>query len=287
MIEAGLIYPMKVNRKIDTGYVLEKDSQEVLLHHNEVTVELNVDEEVTVFVYQDKKGNLCGTTVLPKATKNTYGWATVQKVIPNLGVFVSFETTTEVLVSKDTLPLYEHVWPQEEDHLYITLTTDKRNRLLGVPATEGVIEQIREWAPNDYLNQHVKGWVYHTSREGSAIITDEDYRGFVHHTERKDEPRLGEQIDGRVIDVKEDGTINISLRPLKQHSMLEDADIILEHLQNHGGKIPFTDRSDPEEIRATFQISKSAFKRALGKLMKEGKVKQQDGMTHLVLKDME
>jgi len=114
------------------------------------------------------------------------------------------------------------------------------------------------------------------------MITEEDYRGFIHHTERKQEPRLGQLIQGRVIEVKEDGTLNVSLRPLKQHSMGEDADAILELLEESDGMIPFSDKSDPEDIRGTFNISKAAFKRALGMLMKENKIEQRDGNTYLL-----
>src|SRR5699024_12246987 len=55
-------------------------------------------------------------------------------------------------------------------------------------STEGTIDSMREWAPEAYLYKHVQGWIYYTSREGSAMITDEDYRGFIHHSQRESEP---------------------------------------------------------------------------------------------------
>lgn len=66
--------------------------------------------------------------------------------------------------------------------------------------------------------------------------------------------------------------------------MDEDADMILARLEESNGVIPFSDKSDPEDIRATFHISKAAFKRALGKLMKERKIEQRDGKTYLITK---
>ncbi|GGA66282.1 CvfB family protein [Ornithinibacillus halotolerans] len=281
MIEIGTIQTMIVDRKIDNGYVVKKDMQEALLHFNEADEELEVDQKVDVFLYLDKKEKLTASMKLPTVVMDQYGWATVVNVIPNLGAFVDIGTTKEFLVSKDDLPLFENVWPKEGDKLYVTLGKDRKGRLLALPATEGVILREIELAPDSLLNETVKGRVYHTSREGSAIITEEDYRGFIHHTERKTEPRLGELVEGRVIEVKYDGTLNISLRPLKQHGMVEDADMILEHLQEHDGMIPFSDKSDPEDIRSTFNISKAAFKRALGKLLKEGKIEQRDGNTYL------
>lgn len=280
----GTIQTMGVVRVIDTGYVLKHEKTEVLLHENETKHPLEENQEVDIFIYHDKQMNLIATTTLPNVVIDTYGWGEVKEVIPNLGAFVNIGTTKEMLVSMDDLPFYEKVWPKEGDQLYVTLGKDRKGKLLALPATEGIIEEDRELAPNELLNTEIKGHVYFTSREGTAIFTDEKYRGFVHQTERKVEPRLGEYVEGRVIEVKEDGTLNISLLPLKQDSMGEDADLILSALNEQDGIIPFSDKSDAEDIRGTFNISKSAFKRALGRLMKQELIEQKDGQTILISK---
>ncbi|MDY0395342.1 hypothetical protein RWE15_14045 [Virgibacillus halophilus] len=164
---------------------------------------------------------------------------------------------------------------------FVTLGKDRRGRLLAIPATEGIINHYREWADEDYLNKYVTGRIYRTNREGSALWTDEDFRGFIHHSERKQEPRIGEEVTGRVIAVKEDGTLNITLLPLKQESITDDAAAILEYLKEQDGMMLFSDKSDPDDIRSVFDISKSAFKRALGSLMKAEKIEQRDGKTFL------
>ncbi len=278
----GTIQTMTVLRKIDTGYVLQKDTSEALLHHNETEDELQTDQEIDVFLYQDKKGQTIATTKLPHVQMDVYGWAEVVEVIPGLGAFVDIGTGKDMLVSSDDLPLFEDVWPEKEDMLYVTLGRDQKGRLLAIPATEGVFAREFELAPENLFNAPIQGHIYLTGREGAAMITKENYRGFIHHTERKQEPRLGQLIQGRVIKVKEDGTLNVSLRPLKQHSMRDDADAILELLEESDGMIPFSNKSDPEDIRETFNISKAAFKRALGMLMKENKIEQRDGNTYLL-----
>ncbi|MDX8045584.1 S1-like domain-containing RNA-binding protein [Gracilibacillus sp. S3-1-1] len=277
----GTIQTLEIIREIDTGYVLEND---ILLHHNETEAQLEPEQSVEVFIYQNKKDQAIATTQLPNIHMDTYGWAQVVEVLPHLGVFVNIGTGKEILVSKDDLPLFEDVWPETGDELYVTLGKDRKGRLLAIPATEGVFETIFEYAPEDLLNQQVTGRIYRTDREGATCITEEGYRGFIHHTERKEEPRLGQQVNGRAIEVKHDGTLNVSLRPLKQHGMLEDADAILESLEENDGVIPFSDKSDPDDIRDTFNISKAAFKRALGKLMKEKKIEQRDGKTYSINK---
>lgn len=277
----GTIQTMKVDRRIETGYVLQYKMNEVLLHHNETNNELLPGEDVEVFLYQDKKGQAIATAILPAIVIDNFDWAEVVEVIPNLGVFVNIGTTKEILVSKDDLPLFEDVWPIPGDKLYVTLGKDRKGRLLALPATESVIAKIVEIAPDELFNTTISGRVYRTDREGSAIITAENYRGFIHHTERKVEPRLGELVQGRVIEVKADGTLNVSLRPYKRQGMAEDAEMVLAYLIQNDGVMPFTDKSDPDDIRGTFNISKAAFKRALGKLMKEGKIDQRDEGTFL------
>lgn len=277
----GTIQSLEVRRKIDTGYVLEGD---ILLHKNETETELEEGEVVEVFLYQNKKGQIVASTQIPAIQMGMFGWAVVTKVLPDLGVFVNIGTSKDILVSRDDLPIFEGVWPIAADKLYVTLDKDKKGRLLAVPATEETVASEYETAPEELLNESVSGYIYRSGKEGAACITEKGYRGFIHFSEQKQEPRLGEKVTGRVIKVKEDGTINVSLRPLKKHSRGEDAETILAHLEANDGMMSFSDKSDPEEIRKTFHISKSAFKRALGKLMKEGKVKQQDGKTYLVNK---
>ena len=280
-LRIGTIQTMKVLRKIDTGYVLEKDMSEALLHHNETENKLEENQEVDVFLYTDKKGQTIATTKLPSIHRDVYGWAEVAEVLKNLGAFVNIGTPKEILVSIDNLPVYENVWPAAGDKLYVTLGTDQKGRLLAIPASEGIVDIQCVGAPVEALNQTFSGRVYRTDKEGTVILTEENYRGFIHHTERKVEPRLGEWVTARVIEVKNDGSLNMSLRPLKQQGMLEDADTILQHLKENNGVIPFSDKSDPDDIQGIFNISKSAFKRALGKLMKEGKIEQHGGATHL------
>lgn len=277
----GTIQKMHVLRKIDTGYVLAQGEAEALLHHNETDNELKENQEVEVFLYNDKKGNITATTKLPTVLIGKYDWAEVIDVVPKLGAFVNIGIAKEMLVDNDALPPFRSIWPKIGDKLLVTLDLDYKQRLIGQLATGETIAEMFVVAPEELLSKKIEGNVYYSSREGTEIITDDGYRGFIHHTERMTEPRLGERVRGRVIDVKDDGTINVSLRPLKKDSIPLDAENILQHLTANGGVIPFSDKSDPEDIRGTFNTSKAAFKRALGNLMKQGRVEQRDGKTFL------
>ncbi|SDJ69065.1 CvfB family protein [Sediminibacillus albus] len=281
--QLGTIQTLKVYEEITDGFLLEFGNNKILLPETEIPTAIQPGEEVEVFLYSDKKGETTATMTIPEARLDAYGWSEVIEVVKNLGVFVNIGINKEILVSKDDLPILEAVWPKDGDHLFVSLETDKKGRLLAKPIGEADIVQDLVPASSSILKQQVIGRIYRSTKAGSFLLTEEGYRGFIHPHERKNEPRLGETVTGRVIDVKEDGTINVSLLPLKQEGMNEDAENILDYLASHGGEMELSDKSDPEEIRATFRISKAAFKRALGKLMKEEKVSQRNGKT--VLKD--
>ena len=279
--QTGTIPILTIQRKIAEGFILTDGREEVLLPEDEADDSLEEGQELEVFLYRNKKDQLLATRSIPESRIDAYGWAEVMEVVPGLGVFVDIGIPKEVLVSIDDLPLLKNVWPREGDWLFVSLKTDKQGRLLAKPVTEEDVRQDLVKAPASALKQLVTGRIYRAARAGSFLLTEEGYRGFIHPTERKTEPRLGETVTGRVIDVKADGTINVSLLPLKQAGIEEDAAAILEYLERHEGKMPFHDKSDPEKIRETFQISKAAFKRALGKLMKEKKVVQDESGTSL------
>ncbi|GGJ87251.1 hypothetical protein GCM10007063_07170 [Lentibacillus kapialis] len=278
-MKLGAIQTMAVIQKIEAGYILQSG---VFLPSQTVESELAPGQKIDVFLYNDQKGNTLATKKHPSVQVDEFDWTEVIAIISGLGVFVDIGIEKGILVSHDDLPLFESVWPEKGDKLFVKLTTDKEGRLLAEPATERFFSAHWEMGSEELVNQPISGRIYHTDREGAAMISEDGYRGFIHHTERKQEPRLGEWVKGRVIAVKEDGTVNVSLRPLKQQSMTEDADDILELLNQNGGIIHFDDKSDPEDIRGTFGISKAAFKRALGKLMKEEKIEQRDGRTYLI-----
>ncbi|MFE5429732.1 MULTISPECIES: S1 RNA-binding domain-containing protein [Bacillaceae] len=282
-IQAGMAVELEVERKADFGWFLTDGSEDVLLHHNEMSegTELELGDEVTVFIYHDKQARLTATMKIPEIQIDRYGWAEVVNVKRKLGVFVDIGLSKDILVSLDDLPNIDRLWPEVGDRLYVSLKTDRHDRLFGKLATEDVIQEIAVTAPlKGVRNTSIKGNVYRLLMVGSFFISQEGYRCFIHESERKEEPRLGELVEGRVIDSKEDGTLNVSLIPFKQDLMGEDADVIFTYLMNRGGAMPYGDKTPPDDIKFHFGLSKGAFKRALGKLMKEEKIYQEDGWTY-------
>ncbi|WP_026689664.1 CvfB family protein [Alteribacter aurantiacus] len=283
--EVGSVYTLSATQEVGGDFVLSDGEEIIVLPKEEVKGHIKPGDEIPVFIYQNKKNEMIATMHVPHVTSDTYDWAEVVDGVRGLGVFVTIGSKQDVLVSSDYLPLLEKVWPKKGDELFVTLETDKKGRLLARPATETVVEDSFKKAPPELKGSAIEGRVYRSTKVGSFIITESGYRGFIHFTERKVEPRLGEWVEGRIIDVKEDGSINVTLRPVKEAVLSDDAEDIFNYLIRTGGEMPFTDKSDPEKIRETFNISKASFKRGIGRLMKEGKVTQKDGVTKVVTEE--
>lgn len=280
-LEAGTVVTLDVDREAPFGYFLTNGEEDVLLHDSEVPEEFNPEEAHTVFLFQDHQGRLAATLTIPTVQIGKYDWVEVVEVKESLGVFVSIGIVKDILVSKDDLPALHSLWPTIGDRLYCSLKTDKNGRLFGKLATEDVMRAVAEKATRKDFNKNITGWAYRLLKIGTFLLTDENYIGFIHETQRKHEPRLGQKVEGRIIDVKEDGTINVSLLSRGHEALDEDAERIFSYMQSRGGKMPYWDKSSPEDITARFDMSKAAFKRAIGRLMKEGKIYQEDGWSFI------
>ncbi|WP_223700992.1 CvfB family protein [Sutcliffiella deserti] len=279
-METGKVLELTVDRETPLGYMLTDGEDTILLHKNEATRDLEVDENVEVFLYSDNKSRITATMTVPKGLDG-HEWMEVVEVLHGLGVFINIGIAKDALIPAEDLPVYEDVWPDVGSLLFCRIKTDRRGKLIGKLASQDVMLDRSVKAPDAILNQNIQGTVYRLLKVGSYMITNEGYVGFIHNSERKEEPKLGEVVEGRIIDVKEDGTINVSLLPRKQDAMDDDSKVILEYLESRGGAMPFSDKSAPEDIKETFFISKAAFKRALGRLLKEGLITQKDGWTYI------
>jgi len=278
----GRIVELTVARIADFGYFLTDGQEDVLLHHhdNDTKREFKEEERVEVFLYVDSSRRLAATTMKPYVTVGEYAWVTVVDVKEDTGVFLDIGINKDILLGRDDLPVFESVWPRKGDMLYITLRVNRSFLIYARMASDQVIQEISHPATRSDFNKNVHGHIYRTARVGSWMITAEGFKGFIHESQRSTEPRVGEKVEGRIIDVKEDGTVNISLLPRKQEALDEDATKILEYLDSRNGAMPYSDKSMAEDISVRFAMSKSSFKRALGRLMKDGRVYQEEGWTY-------
>ena len=280
----GEIISAKVTDENDKYYYAQIDGLTYEIDKSELQKPLKIGGVVTGFAYENEKHNLQITKNIPDVRLGHYAWGEVTDIRRDLGVFVNIGLPNkDVVVSLDELPTIKELWPQRGDKLMITLRIDKKDRLWGELASADILQAVRIPAKPDMKNKQVKATVYRLKMVGTLVITPDYNFGFIHPDERQREPRLGEEVDARVIGVREDGVLNLSLRPRAYEAISDDAAMLLTLLQRSSTQsLPFTDKSDPKHMKKYFGMSKSQFKRAVGNLYKQRKITQNENGLFLV-----
>ncbi|MBN8207607.1 DNA-binding protein [Bacillus sp. NTK071] len=278
---AGEITQLRVARMQEYGYFLTNGYEDVMLHKREAINKYEENDEVEVFLYHDHQGRLSATETMPTVTLDSFSILKVVEVKHSLGVFVDIGIQKDMLLSKDDLPYDWATWPAIGDELYCGLKLDKKQRLFADLSKFEEIQELSIVAPAESKNTEVEGLVFRFLDDGVSILTSEGYLAYLHKDEMKEQVRLGQRLTMRITFVREDGRVNVSTRPLVKEARVEDSDRLLTYMKERDNQMPFTDKSDPEAIKKEFNISKAAFKRAMGKLLKEKKVEQKDGFTIL------
>ncbi|RYL93115.1 hypothetical protein EWI07_08435 [Sporolactobacillus sp. THM7-4] len=280
-LQPGTVATLDFSHKAPFGCFLTDGSQDILLHENDIIQPFDEHTPQRVFLYQDHQGRLAATMKIPDIRLGIYGWASVVGMKKKYGVFVDIGISKDMLISKDDLPDEWIYWPATGDRVYCCLKIGKKGRLFAKLADESIMETLSVPAPNDLLNKEVDATVYRLLLAGAHVVTEELYKGFIHESEITGKLRVGEQIHARIIDVKEDGSLNLSMRPRSYETIDQNADAIIRYMAGRDGAMPYSDKSLPEDIQKRFSISKGDFKKALGKLMKENKIYQEDGWTYM------
>ncbi|MDA8235276.1 MAG: S1-like domain-containing RNA-binding protein [Clostridia bacterium] len=194
-----------------------------------------------------------------------------------MGLWLEDEDGNRVLLPlkniKGRLKKYEEV--------LVGFYLDKKGRLTATMKLENVFLPDSKPAEDLKRGDTVTGMVYNLTPFGAFVVTPEKYIGHIPKVDMIGEPQPGQRVSGRVTFVRDDGRFNMSMRPLKEVGRITDAERILEFLRQRDGVMPYSDETAPEVILDKFGLSKSAFKRALGKLLKEGQVEQDKGWTYL------
>lgn len=165
------------------------------------------------------------------------------------------------------------------DQILVSLYIDKSNRLC---ATMKVYEYLQTDSPYQ-KDDKVEGIVYELSRDfGTFVAVDNKYSALIPKNELFVNYKPGDLISARVINVREDGKLNLSIREKSYLQLDEDATVVFEALKSSNGFLPYNDKSDPEDIKNKFNLSKNAFKRAIGRLFKNKQITIEDDGIHLV-----
>ena len=267
MIELGKKQKLTVVKKVEFGVYLAEEAgaqERVLLPKKQVPEGTAVGDQIEVFVYKDSKDRLISTVQEPKVQ---LGGLAVLKVSETgkIGAFLDWGLEKDLL-----LPFREQTRRvREGEEVLIALYTDKSSRLCATMNVYRYLEQQSPYKKDD----RVRGTVYEISREfGAFVAVDNRYSGLIPRRDFHGEVRIGDVIETRVTAVHEDGKLDLSVREKAWLQRDEDAEMILGVIGEYGGVLPFTDKASPEIIERELNLSKNAFKRAVGKLLKEGKI---------------
>jgi len=279
---AGTYVTLEVAREVEFGYFLTDGYEDILLHRAEMkTDQLEIGEKIEVYLYHDHQNRLSATMHKAALEYGESAWLRVIDINPRLGVYLDQELRRDLLLPYGELPEDREEWPQLGDHVFVELAHDKQGRMIAKMGKSEFLQNDFTPGTAELKNETLVGTVYKQFPDGAFLITGDGYLLFLPRSEMANKVRLGQEVNVRVTFVREDGRMNVSTKPLKHQVMDQDSEKILEYMRGRGGSMPLSDKTPPDIIQDKFQLSKAAFKRALGKLMKENKVYQEEGWTYL------
>lgn len=280
MILLGIKQTLEVVQITDFGVYLSSRNEEdkysrkkneadlpiskILLPKNQLKPETKIGDIYEVFVYKDSEDRPIATTTIPPLELGHVALLKVKEAA-SIGAFLDWGLAKDLL-----LPFKEQTFKVAAgDNVLVSLYIDKSKRLC---ATMKVYESLR--TDSEYKSgDKVKGIVYEIiDAFGAFVAVDNQYSALIPKKDLFQPLKIGEEIEGRVVLVHDDGKLDLSLREKAYLQLDDDSAIIYEKLKNANGFLPFHDKSEAEAIKQEFNLSKNAFKRAIGHLMKEGKL---------------
>ncbi len=255
---------LTVVKIVDFGVYLGSDEEQVLLPKKQVPEGIDVGDPVEVFLYKDSSDRMIATTKEPKITIGKLAVLEVADV-GRIGAFLDWGLEKDLL-----LPFKEQTVKVEKgDRCLVSLYVDKSGRLCATMKVHPLLKTDSPYKKDDM----VTGTVYGISREfGVFVAVDDLYSALIPRREVYGRMYIGQQVEARVAGVKPDGKLDLSVRGKIPEQMDADAGQIMEQIRKNGGFLPFTDKAEPERIKAEFGMSKAAFKRAVGRLLKQGRI---------------
>lgn len=268
MIRLGEKQELEIVKKVEFGVYLADPSEDweerILLPAKQVPEGSAVGDKVDVFVYRDSRDRMIATVREPKLMMGQVAELTVAQM-GKIGAFLDWGLEKDLL-----LPFKQQRGKVEQgDRVLVSLYIDKSDRLC---ATMNVYENLRTDSPYK-PDDRVVGRVYEISDNfGAFVAVDNLYSALIPKREMYGRIELGTDVSARVAQVREDGRLSLSVREKAYLQMDKDAEELLAIIDSYAGVLPFNDKASPEIIKRETNMSKNEFKRAVGRLLKEGKI---------------
>lgn len=266
MFRLGERQSLKIKEQKEFGVYLtdEEGKDKVLLPRKQVPDGAGIGDKIEVFLYRDSQDRIIATTSQPGVQKGKVALLEVKEV-SKIGAFLDWGLEKDLL-----LPFREQTGPVKKgDNVLVALYIDKSDRLCATMKVYPYLELGGDFKKDD----QVTGTVYEISQNfGAFVAVDNRYSALIPKRDMPNDIKVGQEVRGRVTAVKSDGKIDISVREKAYLQMSIDADRLIRYMDDHDGRIPFTDKASPELINQTMNMSKNEFKRAVGNLLKAGRI---------------
>lgn len=278
MLNLGTVQTLTILKRTDFGVYLYDPSgskeERVLLPKKEVPKDVDPGDDLPVFLYKDSSDRLIATMAEPKLTLGKTALLPVKEE-SNIGLFLDWGLVKDLL-----LPFKEQTYRAKEgEEILVSLYVDKSSRLCATMKVYPFLKKNSPYKKDDY----VEGIAYEDSEQfGTFVAVDNCYSALIPRQMQAGKLPLGSRIHARVTAVRPDGKLTLTLLEKAYLQMDKDSLLIYEKLSEAGGFLPYHDKTDPEVIKRVFGLSKNAYKRAIGRLMKEQKILiQKDGIVKL------
>ena len=259
------------------NYSKDAASDDVLLPGQQIPEGAAPGTIVKVFIYRDSKDRLISTVRKPKLAMGDFGWLTVADT-SKIGAFLDWGLEKDLFLPFDEQNRKIH----KGDKLFVGVKLDKKNRLCATMRIHDLLETNHSYS----LNARVDAVVYSLNdRMGAFAAVDGKYYGLIPRKEFTGRLKVGDRIKARVNQIRRDGKLVLSIRKKAYGEIDSDSAKIIDRLIQNDGFLPYDDKTDPLIIKGRFGFSKAAFKRALGRLLKQKRIKFKDDGISLIDKD--
>ena len=270
-MELGKKQILSIKRMKDFGaYLGTQDSEEAVLLPKKFLPEgAAAGDEIEAFVYRDSKDRLIATTLEPALQLGQVGLLEVKEV-GKIGAFLDWGLEKDLF-----LPFKEQTWrPNAGQKCLVALYIDKSQRLCATMKIYDYLQTDSHYQKGD----HVSGIIYQINeRIGAFVAVDMKYHGMVPIRDFHKKLHPGEEVSARVVSVREDGKLILTFSESIDQQIDADANEILQLLGSYDGVLPFTEKASPQVIERELGMSKAAFKRAVGRLLRQKKITITEG----------
>ncbi len=275
MIPVGRICELTIHRKTTEGlYLRDAFDEEVLLDRYPETTKPG--ERLRVFILPDPKGEKVAVYPVPAAQVNEFAYLKVVSETAG-GVYLDWGIENRLFAPKGI-----QSYPMREGSFYFVrvFIDHQTERIVASNNIERFLDQRK---PRLETGQEVELVIWEKTKLGYRVFINHRYEGMVFHSDIFQPVKPGQKVRGYVKKVRDDEKIDLTLQPLG-YSNFNDRNTgrILQALKDHGGELPLTDNSSPEMINEQFQMSKKAFKKAVGALYKARKIELLENSIRLV-----